>query len=85
MKMQVFASLWRLEEPTRLPQNGGRCGSEFRGLNHDFNPEPASDLSLKMIKFKAKVTKLGIFPERDPLRLQIWRKGANSVRSTRSW
>ena len=85
MKMQVFASLWRLEEPTRLPQNGGRCGSEFRGLTQDFNPEPASDLSLIMIKFKAKVTKLGMLPERDPLRLQIWREGANSVRSTRSW
>ena len=37
------------EEPTRLAQNVGRCGSELRGLNHD--------LSLKMIKFKAKVTK----------------------------
>lgn len=52
--------------------------SEFRGLNHDFHPDQTLSLNLKMMLFKFKGTKLGLFPQRSPLRLQMWRDGGRS-------
>lgn len=60
------------------------CVSEFRGLNHVLQISiQLLSLSLKRIKLKFRGIKLGMFPDRCPMRLQVWREKVDPVRRTR--
>lgn len=79
MKMQVFGGIWRLRSLGNVRLN---AWVRVWGLNQALNPDPTSEFGSEKDKIQVQRHRGGNVSREVSTEVQMWRKGADSVKST---